>query len=412
MGEYPMNRRQLVHKVCGLALLLAFGSGCDWVRPSLFPTVEAIPPGEQIVLAAEPNGTEGLNFYVYHPKEGELREWRLQGGRGISEGYRWCGSNGDQQYWHAERRELVYSGAFGCDSGLYHIASDGAVTEPTLPALPPEVKAVEQQISAPDGTIALVGANDRPGSDNIWQRIYVKEGDYWAVYGAEENFAEIDYVRWSPDSQQLAFVAVARADEAQVPRAHIVDLATGTVRVLSQEEGPTGVVPTFTPDGGLLFIASDANGQETLYQALPGAAALPILSATHGPNRTLDLSSLLLAPDGRWAAFNGSRENATTPWTIYVVDLATGELRDMLPAAQADARTGDAPQDPPSIWALSWSPNGQQLLAGGDFAGNCSTIQMTGDVICTSQLYVLTGDEAKRLGTTDFTSVWFAFWIE
>ncbi|NJM08585.1 hypothetical protein HC891_23960 [Candidatus Gracilibacteria bacterium] len=52
--------------------------------------------------------------------------------------------------------------------------------------------------------------------------------------------------------------------------------------------------------------------------------------AEHNP----DTRSLFLASDGRQAAFNGTREHQATPGTIYLVDLVTGELRDLLPAGR------------------------------------------------------------------------------
>lgn len=87
---------------------------------------------------------------------------------------------------------------------------------------------------------------------------------------------------------------------------------------------------SFTPQGDQLFAATTADGQEALYLARPGADPVPITERPAFPARIMGFDSRTLSPNGRFAAPSGARDQPASPSPIYVVDLATGERRDLL----------------------------------------------------------------------------------
>lgn len=405
-----------LRRLLGLVPLLGLLAACGEPPPPPVARVSSLPPGELILLGAGLAGPqEAHSFYLVDPTSGALSAWELQGGRGISEGGSTCFNLADQQRWDAGRRQLVYSASLGCAQGLYHISADGAVAQQTLAPLPAAVENQRLHISAPDGGVAVVGTiyqTPSPSSDYLY---VAQPGGGWAVYGEGMGFEQINHLRWSPDSRSLAFIADTRPGGVYERRAYRVDLDSGELYALSQDQALIDAVPAFAPDGSVVFAGAAAEGAPpAIYWADPGAEAFPIVDLGGVPGAEFWRGALTLSPDGRLAAFSGERANPTTASTVYAADLESGELRDLLPGDQADERSGDSPEGAPAIEPLAWSPDSQQLLVVAEFAGVCSTQPMTGGVSCTSQLYRLpaSGGAPTRLGDAELNGASFAIWAE
>jgi dipeptidyl aminopeptidase/acylaminoacyl peptidase len=402
-----------IRRLLGSLPILALIVGCAETPPS----VTSLLSGEQIILAtALPSAPDTPGLYVVDPASGTLSVWRLQGGRGLTEGGSATTTPNDQQRWDADRRELIYSGSFGSAPGLYRIAADGAVTQEPLAALPAGVSWPNLPISAPSrDAVAVIGSVYKPSGMGGEQRVYVAErGDAWATYGEGMGFESIDFLRWAPDGQSLAFLGGTRTGGTYQRRVYLLDLGSGAVRAFSQAEALANSAPAFTSTGAVVFAAAGAAGvTPAIYLAEPGAEATPIidLGALSGPLIWGD--GLALSPDGRLVAFGGARDNPVTPATIYVADLTTGEVRDLLPVDQPIAQTGAAGARP-DIALLAWSPDSRRILAVANFDSDCKVMPVSGAVSCNRMLYTLSaeGGRASRLSDTQIVGVRFALWVK
>lgn len=401
------------------AAFLALVAGCGLDQPAKYPQVSSIPAGEQIVLYATPaDDPERSGFYVLDPASEALSRWQLQGNRGDTEGALYCPTTytmHDQHRWEMARREFVSSGSFGCSTGLFHVSADGAVTEVPFPDLPKGVRMAHQPISSPSGQLlAVIGSVSGP-ADTTTQQIYVAGEDRsWTSYAEELGLEEIVAIRWSPDSRTIAFTGGFGSAQPFYSRIFHLDLERGEVRALSENEFLIGDAPTFTPQGDLLFAARTTDGQEALYLAKPGADAAAIMEQPVLPARTMEFRSRTFSPDGRFAAFRGRRDQSSDHSTIYIVDLVTGERRDLLSVAVSDERTGEIPPGAPWLEPLAWAPDGESLLVLSDRAGTCTMQVISGHFSCSQQLYLLpaTGGALERLGSTDYKGVRAVAWLE
>jgi hypothetical protein len=397
-------------------LLLVLVAGCGLPQPARYPQVSSIPAGQQIILEATPfDDPERYGFYLLDPTTAALSMWQFQGGRGIAEGGRICWNKRDQQHWDQARREIVYSGSLGCTGGLYHISADGVVTEVPVPALPRGVTAAHQPISAPSGQLLALIVTVKGSADATTQQIYVAGLDgNWTAYGEDLGLEEIVALRWSPDGRTLAFIGGFHSGAPFYRRIFRLNLERGEVRALSEQEVLVGDVPTFTPQGEVLFGATTAAGEEALYLAKADADAVPVIEQRLHPAGSLDVYRRLLSPDGRFAAISGRRDPLTGAHTIYSVELATGQWRDLLPVAIPDERSGEIPTDTPLFLPLAWAPDAERLLVVSDQAGSCSRHIMTGNINCSWQLYLLpaTGGPLERLGSTAYKEVGWVSWVE
>jgi hypothetical protein len=412
-----LTRPHPLRRLLALIPLLALVAGCAEPKAPPLARVASLPDNELILLATAPyNSSDEHGFYLLDPASGALSAWQLQGGRGIVENGSSCYTADNQQRWDPERRELVFSASLGCVEGLYYIGADGAVKQEPLPALPAGVEYPQHHISAPDRSAsAVTGVIYRqPAGTGGDRYIYVAEpGADWTSYGAGMGFEEIYYLRWSPDSRSLAFVAGIRSGDGFHRRAYLLDLERDKLRALSQDEALIDSEPIFTPDGAVIFTAAADGAPPAIYLAEPGAEAFPIVDLGALPNAASWRGELTLSPDGRLAALEAMRDSPTTPRTIYVADLESGELRDLLPADQPVERGGEATQEAPGISPLVWSPDSLRLLAVADFAGICYEIPVSGAITCSDQLYTLPADGGapSRIGDAQLIGASFAFWL-
>jgi hypothetical protein len=405
----------------GLALgtlsIMAMMLGCADTPP--VPVLTTLPPGEQIILAAAPpEASWNAAFHVVDPASGTLSVWQLQAGRGLTENGASTITRSDQQRWDAARRALYYGGSLGTTPGYYRIDADGAVTPMT--ATPPSAGVDRwglHPVQAPtrDG-FALIGTiAKRPLGTGTIERLFVSDPQgTWTSYDEGMGFESIDFVRWSPNGQQVAFFAGTRPDGVWQYRAYRLDLVHGALQRLSEAQALSHSPPVFRPDGALVFATASADESDAAIQlAQPGATAEPVIRLDAQAGQRIGGKGLRLSPDGRWVALAGTRANPVTPGTVYLGDLATGAVRDLLATDQPVSQTGDLGPKP-EIGVLAWSPDASRILVWASFDSTCKIQPVSRAIGCNQILYTLPldGGQASRLGPMQFASIRFALWVD
>jgi WD40 repeat protein len=246
---------------------------------------------------------------------------------------------------------------------------------------------------SPDGTTLAVGARieDQPG---IW--LYDTTGQSVLQLTLPDNVASLS---WSPSGMKIAAVVGGNPYNA----IYIWDLTTNTVPFTIPQEGATsdlGVL--WSPDGRQiasvrrtsLYVWDAATGSliiQLIHRRVPGIHDFAwhpnsdqlwsvdeyktvrvwemntgaILAEFAFPTTIV---SLALSPDGAWAAFGGDKgivylRELTTGETVYEWQVySTGQLDEI-------------------VYHLDWFPNGQQLIASGNYGPIKIFDVMTGTTI-------------------------------
>ena len=233
------------------------------------------------------------------------------------------------------------------------------------------------------------------------------------MIGAEAWFEDIAFPRWAPDGRSLAFVGATRAESGYWRRPYVADVATGEVRLLADVEVLIEAAPVVLPDGAVVFAAASSAGAPAIFRAAPGGEAEPWVELASLPGIARWRGALVASPDGRRAAFAHDRDHPTIPRTLYVVDLAAREVRDLLPTDLAATRTGEvAGAEPPSFDPLAWSPDGARLVFASDLGGTCRPFGPLRIIGCSDHIYEVpaAGGPVARLHPQGFASVRFAAW--
>jgi Tol biopolymer transport system component len=241
-------------------------------------------------------------------------------------------------------RQQVRAWAFPFD------ASHGRVTGPGLPLTAAGITAYAIDLSRDDKRIAIWGL--RGGRHGIWETSVIN--------GREEPMVVNDsYERappiWSPDGGHAAY---ARIDPS-TGKGQIVVWSSGD-RSEEPLEGKDsfGEVYDWSPDSkSLLFSRGSDGGRSEIWQApVSGdASSGTARKITSDPN--YHLYQPHMSRDGRWIAFNATRElPQRSDSTIYVVPAAGGPW--------IRVTDGKQPDDKPR-----WSPDGKILYFLSDRAG-------------------------------------------
>ena len=163
---------------------------------------------------------------------------------------------------------------------------------------------------------------------------------------------------WSPDGRRFAFSVFAQGDNELA----ILDVRSRKVEK-RYEVGDVGAIwnPNWSPDGRTIVFSGSAGGISDLYLLDVASGAVRQLT----DDRFADLQPEW-SPDGRTIAFvsdRGAGNNLTAlaqgPMTIWSIDLASGQTRELVPLGQEQGHRIN-PQ---------YGPEGRDLYFLSDVAG-------------------------------------------
>jgi len=195
---------------------------------------------------------------------------------------------------------------------------------------------------------------------------------------------------WSPDDRHLTF----GTDDGTSSRVYIIDLAAGAAARPITDVAVDGVLPVWSPDGGLIALRAGVSlDQQALSVIRPDGTGLTRLSREA---RAVDVCSIDWTPDGRSIVFG----TAAGEFTIWIVD-RDGSHERMLTAGSVQTFCPSVSPDGTRIAASVWQDTGRrmtvQALAGpptvvtpagplwGDWAGvwapDGGTIAINGRVL-------------------------------
>ncbi|WP_327090656.1 PDZ domain-containing protein [Nonomuraea sp. NBC_01738] len=182
--------------------------------------------------------------------------------------------------------------------------------------------------------------------------VYSHAGDLWLLESLDAEPYKLDITLGGPRPARAKRPAPARAGGYSpdvTGRASAVEIR-GTAHWVTHRDGPAGVLraepgvrvrlPRVLDANGKAVWVSDASGEDRLEIGVPGGELRTLAAGELG--RVLDLAA---APDGKHAAV------ATHDGRLLVVDLETGDLRELDRTANGDLR--DLAFSPDSGW-LAW----------------------------------------------------------
>ena len=167
-------------------------------------------------------------------------------------------------------------------------------------------------------------------------RAYIADGLHKIRFKLAENGFLNSIPTWSPDGNQLA---IATTDEDNY-KIYLTNLATGSTRILANDA--FGILPSWSPDGRyIVFITDDMNSQTiSAVEVTTGIKrAFPFVVPTNFAHAW--------SPNGQHLAFAGYDNNSES---ILLLNMITGK---------ADHITDDQFI---SANYPSWSPNGKWLI--------------------------------------------------
>jgi len=143
------------------------------------------------------------------------------------------------------------------------------------------------------------------------------------------------FPRWTPDGKRIAFTSYRTG----VPQIHMLDLASGTDRVLVRY-GNSKSPGSFSPDGAYLFATMSVNGDSDIYRVpMAGGDPEPVAKGWG-----IEVSPSV-SPDGKRIAFVSDRSGSPQ---VYVQEVGSG-------SALRVSRAGSYSTSP------SWSPAGDKI---------------------------------------------------
>ncbi len=150
---------------------------------------------------------------------------------------------------------------------------------------------------------------------------------------------------FSPDGTKLGFVSTASnlapGDSGQVADVFVKDLSTGSVERIATGSGDVSIV--FSPDGPKVVFASsrddlvpgDTNYRFDVFLSDPATGAITRVS-TGSAGEQLDGGAIsgVWSPDGTKVAFVSYSYGSPWGWSVFVKNLATGQLERMTNGAE------------------------------------------------------------------------------
>lgn len=248
--------------------------------------------------------------------------------------------------WSPDGSRLVFSSARGGSRSLWTL--DAGFSHPA--PLTTGTALDEWPVYSPDGQqVAFV--SDRGGRRGIW--IVGSEGGTPRQVAAIEV---IDTLSWSPDGRRLAFSTPI----GDSPGLMLADVATGaTTRVPTPGAANR---PAWSPRDDVIAYVEPRGGTVGAFVKFitpEGTPARRDDAASELANLTINNGYLAWSPDGRRLAALSLSE--TISQAIWIVDLDTGRVRELVPLATTDLARG-----------LTWSRDGSSVIIG--------RIQRSGDI--------------------------------
>ena len=180
---------------------------------------------------------------------------------------------------------------------------------------------------------------------------------------------DVEELAWSPDGKWLAVAASRGATVRHASRISIVDVATGSERLVGDgSDWECG--PAWLPDGGLLFL-SDADGWFQVVRLAPDGRTRTQLtsgSQEHGEPGGAFGYAPLPSPDGSRFAHIAVHDAFVDLVVAAVSDTKAPRTKGRLPKnPRPTTATGDAIQPWPGVWrAIGWLPDGAWVAAVGE----------------------------------------------
>ena len=266
---------------------------------------------------------------------------------------------------------IVYegpSGAAGDGAGIRMVRPDGTGDHWATPDVPvPSGGWQADPDWSPDGQRIAFAADDGPQSDpSLWTRdLWVSDvngGQAERVFDCRLPCLEADDPAWSPDGQQLAFVAFdGRGDSFVNVRLAVLDLGTGKVQTLVKAKASELFLhPRWSPDGKTLVLEIQR------YTDLGPSGKLLASAIATQPTAGLGARPTAITPWTMWAWYPDWHPTedlivfSTRPWSelgtgpsnLYTLRPDGSNLTQITTFAKGETRAAQP----------SWTPDGQQLI--------------------------------------------------
>jgi Tol biopolymer transport system component/plastocyanin len=236
-----------------------------------------------------------------------------------------------QPSWSPERRRVAYTQTQGdpqvgpwqlaiadLDTGLTRVITTG-----------PENYEPDWR---PDGSLIAFTSLNRSGGMVVSSELGVVAPDgsgRRALLRVNSAYYSVGNPSWSPDGLQIAFTLESGTAGGEL---YVLDVASGTTRVLFSHPGWDDIDPAWSPDGRYVAFASGvARGSVTsTYHTIW------VLDRTTGVAGAIvtvpdwDLRGPSWSPDGREIAFSSRFQVNPSRWALYVVPSIGGAVRGAL----------------------------------------------------------------------------------
>ena len=225
---------------------------------------------------------------------------------------------------------------------------------------------------SPDGqTLAFL--SNREGSNQIYL-IPLSGGE---AHRLTEGKTGVSSFEWAPDGHRIAFETTSPKTEAEeqkekdkddsrlvgVPEARtlfqVIDLESKALTTLVKGAWRISGY-AWLPDGGSLVVTATDSPRldmfsEKIYRVAADDGVMTLLESPSGP-----FGEVRVSPDGRAAAFAGSRGDGPEQFDLFALPLAGGGKARNLTALSIDRRVG----------SFAWRDSGALLVAAADGFGN------------------------------------------